>query len=160
MLMNFQKIDTALIDVDSLPWVPFTPYDETVQIKLLKADPVRGETITLLKVPTGTVMAKHLHTGTVIVYTISGAWRYLEHDWVAKPGSVVFETASTSHTAAFMEGYGDETVTLNIVVGDLIFVDENGTVLAMENWRTMVERYLGYCEANGLTPQDVTSFAG
>lgn len=158
--MDFEKIGTGLIDAEALPWVPFTPYDETVHVKLLKADPVRGETITLLRVPVGTVLAKHVHTGTVIVYTVQGAWRYLEHDWVATPGSVVFETAATSHTAAFVEGHGDEVITLNIVVGDLIYVDDAGAVLAMENWRTMVQRYLGYCEANGLTPQDVTSFAG
>ncbi len=157
--MNFESIGTGLIEAEKLPWVPFAPYDENVLIKLLKADPVRGETITLLRAPLGTTMAKHLHTGTVIVYTVKGAWRYIEHDWIAKPGSVVFETASTSHTPQMVEGFGEETITLNITVGDLIYVDEAGTILAMENWRTMTQRYLDYCEAQNIEPKDVTSFA-
>ena len=158
-MMNFESVDTALIDDEALPWVPFTPYDDNVHVKLLKADPVRGETITLLRVPRGTVLAKHHHTGTVIVYTIAGAWRYAEHDWVAKPGSVVFETAATSHTAQFVDGFGDETITLNITVGDLVYMNDAGQVVAMENWRTMVRRYLDHCEAHGFEPRDVTSFA-
>ena len=149
----------GVIHQDDLPWTPYLPYSSEVQVKLLKADPVRGETITLLKAPVGAAMAKHHHSGTVIVYTIKGAWRYLEHDWVATPGSVVYETAATSHTPVMVEGHGDEVVTLNIVAGDLVYMDEAGTVLAIETWRTAVQRYLQYCEAAGIEPKDVTSFA-
>ncbi|MCY1454340.1 hypothetical protein D9M71_714000 [compost metagenome] len=49
-------------------------------------------------------------------------------------------------------------VTLVIVSGDLIFVDENDKVMAIENWKTSLQRYLDYCEANGIEPQDLTAF--
>ena len=158
-MMHFENIDTGVINPDDLPWTPFSPYSDEVSIKLLKADPVRGETITLLKAPVGTQMPKHHHSGTVIVYTIAGAWKYLEHDWVALPGSVVFETAASSHTPAFVEGHGEEVITLNIVVGDLVYFDENGNMAAVENWKTAVQRYLTYCTANDIVAEDVTSFA-
>lgn len=156
--MEYEKIDTALINADALPWVPFTPYTEEVSIKLLKADPVRGETITLLKAPVAMALPKHHHTGTVIVYTVAGAWRYLEHDWVATPGSLVFETAATSHTAVGVKGHGEEIITLNITVGDLLYLDDSDQVIAKENWLSMVERYRAFCAANGVAEQDVTSF--
>jgi hypothetical protein len=157
--MDYEKIGTNFIDAEALPWVPFTPYSEDVHIKLIKADPIRGEMIVLMKAPVAMVLPKHVHTGTVIVYTINGAWKYVEHDWVATPGSVVFETAASEHTAVGVPGHGDEVIALNILVGDLIYKDGNGQIVAMENWRTMVERYLAWCRANGVPPRDVTSFA-
>lgn len=160
MSMSFEQVNTALIDADTLPWVPFEPYTPEVHIKLLKADPVRGETITLLRVPISMELPRHHHTGTVIVYTVAGAWRYKEHDWIARPGSVVFETAATVHTPVAVRGHGNEVITLNITVGELLYTDEAGRVVAIENWRTLVDRYLAYCKKQGIEPRDVTSFAG
>jgi hypothetical protein len=39
-------------------------------------------------------------------------------------------------------------------------MDANDNVLAIENWKSMMQRYLAHCEAKGLTPVDLTSFAG
>ncbi len=157
--MNFENIDTGVILDEDLPWTPFAPYRDDVFVKLIKANPVTGETVTFLKSPMGIELPKHHHCGTVIVYTVKGAWRYKEHDWIATPGSVVYETASTSHTALSVEGYGDEVITLNITIGDLLYMDEADNVIAIENWKTAVKRYLDFCAATGLTPKDVTSFA-
>ncbi len=155
--MFCKTIDTALIDVESLPWIPFTPYSDEIFLKLIKADPVRGEWVVLLKVPGGSELPMHNHSGTVMVWTISGSWRYKEHSWVATAGSFVFETAGTRHTPIAL---GDEeSVTLDIVVGDLVFVSPEGAVLAIENWKSMVDRYLNFCKANGIKPVDVTSFS-
>jgi len=30
--------------------------------------------------------------------TMRGHWRYLEHDWIAKPGTYIFEPAGEAHT--------------------------------------------------------------
>ena len=155
--MFHHHIDTAVIDDASTPWVPFSPYSNDVLLKYFKADPIRGETITLLKAPAGAQMPKHHHSGTVIVYTIKGSWKYLEHDWVAGPGSIVFETAGSAHTPTFV-GDSDEVITLNIVVGDLIYMGENDQVLAIENWKTAVERHDAFCKANGIEARDITAF--
>lgn len=156
--MMYENIGTGVINDEDLPWTPLTPFSDIVFTKLIKADPVRGETVTLLKAPLHATLPKHHHSGTVIVYTITGAWKYKEHDWIAKPGSVVYETAASSHMPEGVAGYGDEILTLNVTVGDLLYFDENDTIVAMENWRSAVDRYLAFCEANGITAKDVTSF--
>ncbi len=158
--MLYQQVDTAVIDGESLPWVPFTPYSDDVLLKYFKLDPIRGEIIVLMKAPITMQLPKHHHSGTVVVYTIEGQWKYKEHDWVAGPGSVVFETAASTHTPEVVstsekDGY---TLMLVTVMGDLVFVDENDKVLAIENWKTAMQRYLAYCEQHGLQPKDLTAF--
>lgn len=155
--MNYENIHTAVIDDESLPWVPFLPYSDQVMLKYFKCDPIRGETIVLLKAPAGAQLPKHHHSGTVIVYTIKGRWKYAEHDWIAGPGSIVFETAASSHTPQVVED-GGELIALNIVVGDLVFLGENDAVLATENWKSGVARYLAHCKSAGIEPVDITAF--
>jgi quercetin dioxygenase-like cupin family protein len=157
--MHYENVHTAVIDDAALPWMPFLPYTDKVFLKPFKLDPVRGEMIVLLKAPSGFELPKHHHSGTVIVYTVEGRWKYKEHDWTATPGSVVFETAGTSHTPQAIDDQG-QVITFNIVVGDLIFLDANDNVLAIENWKSMMQRYLAHCQTEGLTPIDLTSFAG
>ena len=158
MPMFYETIDTALIDVESLPWMPFAPYSDTIFLKLIKVDPVSGQWITLLKLPPHTELPMHHHAGTVMVWTIAGQWKYIEHDWVAGPGSFVFETAGSRHTPISV-GEG-EVVTLNIVQGDWNLMSPEGAVLAIENWKSMMERYLHFCKQQGITPVDVSSFSG
>lgn len=152
------SVGTALVDVEALPWIPFTPYSDEVFLKLIKINPVNGDWTTLLKLPAGTELPKHHHSGTVHVYTVAGSWRYKEHDWISGPGSMVFETATSAHTPVAEQG--EEVITLNIVVGDWNLLDENDNILAVENWRTMLTRYSDYCTNHGIKPVDVTSFAG
>src|SRR5271157_1522389 len=136
-MMNYQNVATSYIDAESYPWIPFSPYSDVVFIKALKAEPVSGTFITLLKAPANVQLPRHHHCGTVIVYTISGQWRYLEHDWVATPGSLVYETAASTHTPV---GCGEsEIITLNIQVGDSIFMDAKDNVLAIENYKTVLD---------------------
>jgi hypothetical protein len=47
---------------------------------------------------------------------------------------------------------------LNIIVGDLVFLGEDGQVLAIENWKTGLQRYLAFCEQTGIAPRDLTAF--
>ena len=158
--MLYEHVDTAVIDGDSLPWVPFTPYAENVLLKYFKLDPIRGEWIVLMKSPIDMQLPRHHHTGTVMVYTIEGQWKYKEHDWIAGPGSVVYETASSTHTPEVVSA-GSESgyvVTLVQVSGDLLFVDENDNIIASENWKTGLARYLAYCETQGIEAKDLTAF--
>lgn len=156
--MNFEQISTSYVDAESYPWFPFTPYSDVIMLKALKAEPVSGTFITLLKVPGAMQLPKHHHCGTVIVYTIKGTWRYLEHDWIAKPGSVVYETAASVHTPV---GVGnDEIITLNIQVGDSLYMDDKDNIVAVENWKSVLKRYENFCRTKGIKPVDITSFAG
>ena len=44
------------------------------------------------------------------------------------------------------------------VTGDLAFLDENDNIVALENWKTGLQRYLAYCEQHGIKPKDLTAF--
>ncbi len=156
--MFYETIDTALIDVESLPWMPFAPYSDKFFLKLIKVDPITGQWIALLKVPAHSELPLHHHAGTVMVWTLTGQWKYIEHDWVAGPGSFVFETAGSRHTPISVGE--DEVITLNIVQGDWNLMSPEGAVLAIENWKTMMDRYLNYCKSQGIKPVDVSSFSG
>ena len=156
--MMYETVNTGAINDHDLPWIPFAPYSHDVMVKYIKCDAVRGEIIVLLKAPADMQMPRHHHTGTVIVYTVKGSWKYLEHDWVAHEGSVVFETASTRHTPVAVPSDSDEVITFNIVQGELLYLDENDNIFAVENWKTGLERYLAYCAEQGIAPKDITSF--
>lgn len=157
-LMTFDSIHPDCIADESLPWLPFLPYSDVVKIKYFKLDPLRGEIVSVLKVPPGIQLPKHHHTGPVIVYTVQGRWKYLEHDWTATPGSVVYETASSDHTPVALENGTEDVVTFNITHGELVFLDSNDQVLAVENWKTSLQRYESYCRDNGIATRDLTSF--
>ena len=141
---------------DDLPAVPFTPYSEDVLIKLLRVDPVSGQLCVILSAPGGTQLGTHRHYGSVVVYTMKGAWRYLEHDWVARAGDFVYETAGSSHT--FVVEPGETTEAFIVVEGALEFIDDEGNTLAIEDWRSMYSRYLDYCEQEGIEPVDMARF--
>jgi hypothetical protein len=142
---------------DALPWHPFTPYSDDILLKLFHVDPVRGEVVAMLKLPGGMTLATHNHYGRVLVYTVAGSWRYLEHDWVAGPGDFVYEVANSQHTP--QADPGDDVVLFVAVEGALEFVDENGNRLAVETAQTFLERYEAYCADQGIDPVDLTSFA-
>jgi len=62
-----------------MPWIPLA-IEIAVEVKFFKADPIRGEVIALLKAPADAKFPRHHHSGTVVVYTLKGKWKYKEHD--------------------------------------------------------------------------------
>ncbi|MGH2924839.1 MAG: 2,4'-dihydroxyacetophenone dioxygenase family protein [Solirubrobacterales bacterium] len=155
MSADLTALETRHLDPARMPDVPFTPYSEHVTIKLLRIDRASGQLALILKGPPGAHIGKHKHYGSVTLYTISGAWRYLEHDWVARAGDFVFETASSSHTFVTE---GDEMVEVFVVVeGALEFLDEDDNTIGIEDWQSQHRRYLDYCREQGIEPLDVTA---
>jgi 2,4'-dihydroxyacetophenone dioxygenase len=158
MTVSAKEIVTANVKADSVPWVPFTPYSEEVELKYFKIEPVHGEIAVSMRFPPGLRLPTHYHTGTVIGHTMKGAWRYLEHDWISEAGDTVYETAASSHTP---ESVGDEDAEVFfVIVGELLFLDGAGEIVARENWKTSLERYEAYCAENGIRAEDLTSFEG
>ena len=91
-----KEIVTANVKADSVPWVPFTPYTDEVQLKYFEIDPIHGEIVVSMRFPPGMRLPTHYHTGIVVGHTMKGAWRYIEHDWVSEAGDTVYETAASS----------------------------------------------------------------
>ena len=152
--MYFKEIEATCLNADDTPWVQFGLSDD-VMLKFFNINPVKGEWIALSKTKAGVTLPKHYHTGKVIAYTISGRWKYEEHDFIAGPGSLVYEVAASTHRPIIME----EVIALNIAEGESIFYNEDDTVAGVMNWKMAMDSYLEACEAQGFTPKDLTSFS-
>ena len=67
--------------------------------------------------------------------------------------------------AVFLGGWtpvavGDEEViTLNIQVGDSLYMDDKDTIIAVENWKSAMQRFVDYHRSRGLPVPDVTDFS-
>jgi 2,4'-dihydroxyacetophenone dioxygenase len=150
-----EQVETEYVGGDELPWVPFAPYSDEVHMKYFRIDPVRGEILVSMRFPGGLRLPPHYHTGTVIAHTLRGAWTYVEHDWVSKAGDTVFESAGSLHTP---ESVGEEEAEVFfVVVGELLFMDEQGNIVARENWQSSLARYAAYCREHGLEIKDLTA---
>ena len=76
------------IPEDDRIWVPQT---ETVSFRPLCLNRSQGYWTNLLKVTSSGVLSRHRHPQPVHGWVLKGSWHYLEHDWVAEPGSYVYE---------------------------------------------------------------------
>src|SRR5438477_11674057 len=85
----------AALPDDERVWVPQAP---GVWFRPLLLNTVTGSWCNLLRVRKAGVLSRHIHPSWVTGYVIRGAWRYLEHDWVATEGSFVYEPPGEIHT--------------------------------------------------------------
>jgi 2,4'-dihydroxyacetophenone dioxygenase len=140
------------IQSDELPWVP---QGEQVWFKPLRFDLATGRWINVLKVTGGGKVNRHRHSGgQVLGYCIEGSWHYLERDWVAWPGTLVYEPPGDIHTLVVDEASGGMT-TLFILEGTVQYLDDEDNVLYQDDVFTKLERYLSYCREQGIEPQDL-----
>lgn len=143
--------------IEELPWHPFTPYSDDVQLKILHVDLIKSETQMLLRAPGGASLGVHDHFGRVLVYTIKGQWRYEEHEWVSGPGDFVYEVANSRHT--FIAEPGEDVELFITVEGPIAFLGPDDEVLGMEHAHSFAERYVEFCRRQGIAPVDLTKFA-
>ena len=82
------EIAVTAIPDDERVWVPQAP---DIWFRPLLMNTVTGSWCNLLRVRKSGVLSRHIHPSWVTGYVIKGAWRYLEHDWIATAGSFVYE---------------------------------------------------------------------
>ena len=142
----------GLVRAAELPWIPFR--SEEIYLKLCKANTATGEMVILVRLEPGAILEAHYHHGIVVLYTISGNWRYRDSNWAAGPGDVIVEPAGSSHTT---EVLGDKPVEAFLYLsGPLEFHDEHGSTLSIENAATLHGRYLAHCALHRIPVVDVT----
>lgn len=128
-----------------LPWVPFT---DTVSIRHLAFDVRNNSYANILWVKAGGKLGTHRHRGHVSAITLEGSWRYLEYDWVARPGSFVYETPGTAHTLVCDDPKGMKAMFwLN---GTLEFFDDAGKLAQMFDVFWYIDHYTNHCKKHGL----------
>src|SRR4051812_31175695 len=89
--------------LDDIPWAVMQRDWGSYEMKLVRCSPVRNTYTNVVRWPGGLVLPKHLHMSGVHSYTFKGSWHYLEHDWIASPGSYVYEPTGTVHTLEVFE---------------------------------------------------------
>ncbi len=117
--------DLVIPDVwprDEKLWVPL---GDGVWSRPLHFNVTAGQYTHLMRVTRAGIIARHRHTGPVFAHILKGRWHYLEHDWVAEPGTFVYETPGEAHTLVAYESDQPMKVHFN-VTGPLIWLDENG----------------------------------
>ena len=134
---------------DDRVWVP---YANGVWFQPCCFNVTSGGFSVVLKGLPGSMVGTHYHVGTVHGYTMRGHWRYLEHDWIAKPGTYIYEPAGEAHTLVITEDSPEPMMTLFVVQGGLIYLDKpvHGAVAAYEDGFTLLELSRKYYREAGL----------
>ena len=154
MSTGSQETDVAGLDreIDSstLPWVEQA---EGVWFKPLRLAPHLDLYANLLRVSAGGTVNRHRHHGPVDAWVMQGRWRYLEHDWVAVPGSYVHEPEGDVHTLVVEPGV--EMITLFTVHGPIEYIDDDERVIRTDTAQRKLELYEAHCKANDLPIVDL-----
>jgi 2,4'-dihydroxyacetophenone dioxygenase len=145
----------SVVDDESVPWLPMSPPVEGVSVKYFRLDPLRGESVALLRAATGTRLPRQRQTGAVIVYTLAGRWKLLEEDWIAGPGSVVVLPATSAHTACVLDDSEDALV-FTVTSGERITLGPGDAPLAIQSCSSELQRYRDWCESARVVPRDLT----
>jgi 2,4'-dihydroxyacetophenone dioxygenase len=151
------EIAIAAIPQDERVWVPQAPQ---VWFRPLLLNTVTGSWCNLLRVRKTGVLSRHIHPSVVVGYVIKGAWRYLEHDWVARAGSFVFEPPGEIHTLV-VDGTLDnesEMITFFNISGAMVYLDEKGQTTGYEDVFTKIEMCRSHYASVGLGKGYVDQF--
>jgi 2,4'-dihydroxyacetophenone dioxygenase len=127
------------------PWVPFK---ENVFIRHLAFDVRNNLYANILWVQKGGVLGRHRHRGRIFACTLEGSWRYLEYDWVARPGSYVQESPGAIHTLVSDDPNGMKTIF--VLNGSIEFFDEKDGLLETLDVFWFIDHYVSYCREHGL----------
>ena len=143
------EIAIAAIPEDERVWVPQAP---NVWFRPLLLNTVSGSWCNLLRVRKSGVLSRHIHPSWVVGYVIRGAWRYLEHDWVAKEGAFVYEPPGEIHTLVVDEAVGGATemITFFNIQGAMVYLDESGQTTGYEDVFTKIAMCKAHYESVGL----------
>ncbi|HVW70142.1 MAG TPA: 2,4'-dihydroxyacetophenone dioxygenase family protein [Steroidobacteraceae bacterium] len=146
-----EELHAFEVNESTLPWFDYAP---GVQMKLLKINRSTGQFVLLLRAEPGAHLGRHKHYGTVNVYTLRGRWRYLEDPWTATAGSYIHEPAGAIHT---FEADKDEGLLVFLVVdGCLEFLDDQDRSIGIDNWQSLLQRYVDHCTRTNTKYVDIS----
>lgn len=139
---------------DEGTWVP---YAEGVWIQPCCFNVTTGGFTVLLKGMPGAKLGTHYHVGTVRGYTMRGHWRYLEHDWVAKPGTFIYEPAGEAHTLVITDDSPEPALILFVVESGIIYLEGgvNSGFGSFEDGFTALELCRKYYREKGLDAREL-----
>ncbi|TMH07100.1 MAG: cupin [Betaproteobacteria bacterium] len=148
------EIAVSALPDDERVWVPQA---KDVWFRPLLLNTVTGGWCNLLRVRKSGVLHRHRHPMIVVGYVIKGRWRYLEHDWVAEEGSLVYEPPGEIHTLVVPEDCA-EMITFFNIAGAMIYLDDTGRQTGYEDVFTKIDMCRAYYAGAGLGADYVDQF--
>jgi 2,4'-dihydroxyacetophenone dioxygenase len=146
------QLPERIINIEDLPWVPFDEGEANCFFKPLRFDLSTGTWTYLFRIKSNKVLTRHRHTGgAVIGYNIQGQWKYEGRDWIAKPGTFIFEPPGDIHTLITLD---EEVISLFILGGSLQYFDEDNTIIGQDDIYTVLKKYKDYCHDMGIEALD------
>jgi 2,4'-dihydroxyacetophenone dioxygenase len=142
---ELRSMHDQLRDPETIAWVPQA---EGVFFRPLRICPREGRWTNLLRVTRRGTINLHRHLAAVEAWVIQGEWRYVERDWVARPGTYVFEPAGDIHT--LVNTGQDEMVTLFSMHGPIEYIGANGETTFTETAETKLSKYVDFCRDNSI----------
>ena len=143
--MTMTEIPTAVhIGADELPWADI---GSGSKMKVLQVKEREGLWIVQNIFQAGYEVQKHRHTGPVWGYTVSGAWKYKEYDYVNRAGSFLYEPAGSVHTLQCIE---DDTLVWFHMYGANLNLDSDGNVESVIDGAGTLQAYYLLLEAEGI----------
>jgi 2,4'-dihydroxyacetophenone dioxygenase len=143
------ELPDRAIDAESIPWVPFT---EGGDFRPLRFDLVNGSWVEITRLKAGAAVTRHRHVGSVLGFCLEGSWRYLERDWVARPGTLVFEPPGDVHT---LETGPEGMTTLFVINGSIQYLDAEDQLIGEDTVHSMIGAYVAHCRAIGAEITDL-----
>ena len=127
------------------PWVPF---GDNAAIRHLAFDVRQNWYGNVLWIKSPGVIGTHKHRGQVIMMCLEGSVRYLEYDWVAKPGDFISEAPGQAHT--LVTEHPDGVKLFGWMQGANEFYDEEGKLIDTVDVWWFLDHYESYCEEKGI----------
>jgi quercetin dioxygenase-like cupin family protein len=147
------EIHVTAVPEDERVWVPQAP---GVWFRPLMLNTLAGQWCNLLRVRKAGVLSRHRHPAPVHGFVLAGSWRYLEHDWVARPGDYVFEPPGETHTLVVDDV--PEMVTFFNISGCMYYVDEESRNTGYEDVFTKLDMCRAHYAKVGLGADFVDRF--
>lgn len=119
-----------------------------VSFRPVMFDCSKGAWSNVMRIAPGGSLACHYHTAPVHAFVLEGSWRYLEHDWVARAGTFIYEPPGELHTLVADETNGMRT--FFVTTGSLIYTDSAGRQIGFEDVFTRLALFRDHLARQGL----------
>lgn len=136
-------LDAVHVGADDLPFVEIGGGNK---LKVVMVDEAQGLWVVENVFQAGFELPTHRHTGPVFGFTVSGAWKYKEYDYVNRAGSVLYEPAGSVHTLTCIE---DGTQVWFHMTGTNLDLDADGNIVGTQDGPTTLAAYYALAEAEG-----------
>ncbi len=135
--------------------LPFARMAEGVTFQVLDVNFEKNIWVTRMRFDPGVSIATHKHTGEVLAFTVSGAWKYREYPDIYRTGSYVHEPEGSTHTLETPSENHGATDIIFINFGENINYDADGNVDYVMDAKGILDLYFKACKEQGLDKPEI-----